>query len=161
MQTEDRLAALLTEKFQEEDFADCFLIELTISASKKVEVIIDSDSGLTFKKCQRISRYLEQHLDEEGWLGEKYIMEVSSPGVDRPLKFHRQYVKNIGRQVEVKLLEDQVETGLLTAVHEESIDLEQKVRRQEGKRKKTVIETRSIPFSDIKQTKVKISFAKK
>lgn len=160
MSTEERLLKLLEAKFAEEDYADCFLIEIKISAAKKVEVSIDCDGRLDFAKCQRISRYLEGFIDEEGWLGEKYTLEVSSPGVDRPLKFKRQYVKNIGRQLLLRLQDGEEQTGLLKAVNEDDIIIEQKVRKQEGKRKKTVLEETAFAFDDITTATVKISFSK-
>ncbi|MEM9824423.1 MAG: hypothetical protein AAF985_25280, partial [Bacteroidota bacterium] len=121
-----KIEALLAEKFQEEEFTDCFLVDLHLSASNKLEIFVDSDSGITFKKCQQISRFLEKPIDEEGWLGEKYTLEVSSPGISRPLKFQRQYPKNIGRKLEVKLLEGGTKTGKLTKVEASQIILEEK-----------------------------------
>ncbi len=160
MSTEDRLLALLETKFEEEEFSDCFLIDLSISAANKVLVTIDCDGSFDFDKCRQISRYLEGYIDEAGWLGEKYILEVSSPGIDRPLQFHRQYVKNVGRQLAVTLQDGSHHEGLLKTVTENELLLEYKVRRQEGKRKKTVVETKQIPFADIAQAKVQISFSK-
>ena len=101
---ESKIESLLEVKFQEEEFTDCFLIEVKLHANKKLDVFIDSDAGVTFEKCQKISRYLEQYLDEEGWLGDSYVLEVSSPGISRPLKLLRQYPRNIGRKVEVRFL---------------------------------------------------------
>ena len=98
----EKITDLLDKKFTEEDFSDCFLVDIKAHAHNKIDVFIDSDSGVTFEKCQKISRYLERFIDENGWLGEKYVLEVSSPGISRPLKFKRQYAKNIGRKVEVK-----------------------------------------------------------
>ena len=160
MNTEDRLRALLAEKITEEEFADCYLLSLTISAARKVEVVMDCDSGFGFDKCRQISRYLEGYLDEEGWLGEKYTLEVSSPGVDRPLELHRQYVKNVGRELAVTLQDGTQYTGKLTEVNDQDLVLEYKERRKEGNRKKTVTETPRIAFADIAQAKVQISFSK-
>jgi ribosome maturation factor RimP len=155
---EQKIVSLLEEKFQEEEYADCFIIEVKHHANNKLEVFIESDSGITFDKCRRISRYLEGYLDTEGWLGEKYVLEVSSPGVGRPLKLHRQYLLNIGRKVEVSLLEGKPKMGKLLAVDDGSITLEEKVRIKEGKKKKTEILQTVIPFDQIKKTVVKISF---
>jgi len=101
----EQIIALLDKKFEEEDFNDCFLVEAHHNNSK-LELFIDSDSNITFTKCRKISRYLESFIDENGWLGEKYTLDVSSPGITRPLKFKRQYVKNIGRKMEIKLKEE-------------------------------------------------------
>ncbi len=119
---------------------------------------MDSDSGLTLEKCQRISRYLESHIDEEGWLGEKYTLEVSSPGLSRPLKLKRQYLKNIGRKVEVTFNNGEVKTGLLKAADESAFTLEETVVKKEGKKKKKEVVLTEIPYDSIKKTMIIISF---
>ncbi len=153
-----QLTQLLEAKFQEEEFADCFIIEIKSLQNKRVEIYVDSDSGITFKKCQQLSRHLEAEIDEKGWLGEKYTLEVSSPGITRPLKFARQYPRNIGRKLEVKQLEGETKIGTLIEVDEKQIILESKQRIKEGKKKKTVVVQDIIPFENIKETKVKITF---
>lgn len=155
---EDKITALLEEKFREDAFTDCFLVDLKLHAHNKLDVFLDCDFGITFEKCQQISRYLEQYLDEEQWLGEKYVLEVSSPGVSRPLMMQRQYPRNIGRKVEVKLNDGDKRTGTLREVEEDHIVLEEKVRVKEGKRKKTEVVETEISFSSIEHTKVKITF---
>jgi ribosome maturation factor RimP len=155
---EDKITALLEEKFREDAFTDCFLVDLKLHAHNKLDVFLDSDFGITFEKCQQISRYLEQYLDEEQWLGEKYVLEVSSPGVSRPLLMQRQYPRNIGRKVEVKLNDGDKRTGTLKEVEDGHIVLEEKVRVKEGKRKKTEVVETEISFSSIEHTKVKITF---
>lgn len=141
----------------EEDFADCFVVDVTQSATR-LEVFVDSDSSMTFRKCQRISRFLEAWLDEEQPLGDKYTLNVSSPGVDRPLKFHRQYVKNQGRTLEVTTTEGGKFKGELKTVADNHIVLTAKARRKEGKRKVTVIEDTEVTYDTIKKAIVKISF---
>ena len=86
---EQTIPQLLAEKFQESEFDDFFLVDLKLGINNKLEVFVDSDSQVTFEKCRKISRFLEEHLDQEGWLGDRYVLEVSSPGVGRPLKFLR------------------------------------------------------------------------
>lgn len=142
---------------EEEGFADCFVVDISQGATR-LEVFIDCDSGMTFRKCQRISRFLEAWLDEEQPLGDKYTLNVSSPGVDRPLKFHRQYVKNIGRTLAVTTKEGENFKGELKTVENDHIVLTAKVRRKEGKRKVTVVEDTTVTFDNIKKAIVKISF---
>jgi len=157
---ESKIEKLLLEKFEEEEYADCYIIEV-IQNNKKLQIFIDSDSNISFTKCRKISRYLEGHIDENNWLGEKYILEVSSPGIDRPLKFPRQYHKNIGRRLEVLTTEDEKVSGTLLEVKEKEIVLEYKVRIKEGKKKRTEIVQQSIAFEKIKKAIVKFSFSKK
>ena len=155
---EEKIADLLEKKFVEEDFADCFLIDIKLHEHKKLDVFVDADSGMTFRRCQRLSRYLESYIDEEGWLGPKYVLEVSSPGLSRPLKLKRQYYKNIGRKIKVKTIDGQSQTGIMTVVTEEAITLEEKVRIKEGKKKKTVIQQTEIPFEHIRKAVIQITF---
>lgn len=160
MELTERITHLLDEKFQtDEVFADCFTVEIELKPGNKLYVFADSDSGMTFEKCQKLSRYLESHLDANGWLGEKYVLEVSSPGVGRPLKFPRQYVKNIGRSLLVTRVDKtEAEEGLLSAADEQQITLAQTVIEREGKKKKEVVLETVIPYADIAKAIVKIVF---
>ncbi len=156
----EKIESLLKEKLKEAEFADCFLIEIKLHANNKLEVFIDSDTDITFETCSKISRFLESHLDENNWLGENYTLEVSSPGIGRPLIFLRQYKKNIGRKVEVSLKDGSNKTGLLLNATDETLHIEEKIRVKEGKKKKTQIIETAIPFDEINKTIVKIEFKK-
>ncbi len=155
---EEKIHELLAAKFAEEGFEDCFLVDFHLSAANKLEVFIDSDTGLTLEKCKRISRYLEHHIDEGGWLGEQYGLEVSSPGLSRPLKLQRQYVKNIGRNVEVTLKDGSVKTGPLVAASDTSFTITETVVVLEGKKKKKQEVQTEFPYDGIKKTMIVISF---
>ena len=154
----EALTELLETKFEEAEFNDCYIYEITADLAKKLVVYIDSDSYLDFKKCQQISRYLEGHIDEAGWLGEKYTLEVSSPGLEKPLRFKRQYIKNIGRTINVETIDETNFKGTLKSVRGDDIVIEYKERIKEGKKKKTVTRTVPIAFENIKKTTVEISF---
>ena len=156
---EEQIIALLEEKFEEEEYLDYYLVELkTNLTNKRVEVFLESDSGVTINKCARINRYLQKHIDEAGWLGEKYVLDVSSPGVGKPLQLIRQYHRNVGRTIEVTLKDGSKKTGILKSVKEEEVVIEYKEKRKEAKKKKTVTVVDSIPFEDIEKTVVKIVF---
>ena len=138
---------LLSEKFAEEEFQDCFLVELDYSkVNNKLQVFIDSDSNFGFDKCRKVSRHLESYIDENEVLGPKYTLEVSSPGMSRPLKFQRQYVKNKGRMLKVSLIEGGSVEGKISEVDNEKIDLEIKNV------------TRRINFESIKSAQLVPSF---
>lgn len=155
---EEKIQALLQEKFQEEAFADCFLLEIKAGTNKKIEVFLDSDSGITFDKCQKISRFLEEYIDANGWLGDTYTLEVSSPGVSRPLEQWRQYPRNLGRTLEITLQDKSVRNGILTAVHPDHILLKEEIKTKEGKKTSTERVETAIPFAHIAKAIVKISF---
>ena len=159
--TEDKIEVLLEKLFAEdEDFQHCFLVDMKLGINNKLEVFVDSDTGIKFEECQKISRYLESFIDAEGWLGEKYVLEVSSPGVMNPLKMPRQYPKNIGRKLEVTTQSGENTEGTLTEVKEDGIVLEYKVREKVGKKKVTKTIQTEIPFADITKAVVQISFKK-
>ncbi|HFA47458.1 MAG TPA: hypothetical protein ENJ95_00415, partial [Bacteroidetes bacterium] len=145
---EEKINHLLAEKFQEEDFTDCFLVGIELHKNK-LDVFIDSDSGLSLRQCQGVSRYLESYLDEEQVLGEKYTLEVSSPGLSRPLKMVRQYKKNIGRKLKIALQDGTEKTAELKAVGESSITVEEILTVREKKKKKKITVQTELPFDEI------------
>ena len=132
---------------------DCFLVDIVQSGSK-LQVFIDTDEGVSFAKCQKMSRAIEAELDESLIMGEKYTLEVSSPGVSRPLKFLRQFPRNIGREIECQLKDGSVLTGVLTAVEGDTLVIESK-----GQKKKEIINN-EITFDAVESAKILISFGK-
>ena len=139
MEITERIAQLLEEKYAtDEAFADCFTVDIELKPGQKLYVFADSDSGMTFEKCQKLSRFLESHLDTNGWLGDHYLLEVSSPGIGRPFKFLRQYRNNLSRTVEVTLKDKTRQIGLLKAADDTQIVLLQKVVERVDKNKKEV-----------------------
>jgi ribosome maturation factor RimP len=156
----ERIAQLLEEKYTTDElFADCFTVAIDLLPGNKLLVFADADSGLTFAKCQKLSRYLESFLDTNGWLGETYLLEVSSPGIDRPLKFPRQYAKNIGRTLAVTLLDKTQHEATLKSVGELDFVLTQTVTERDEKKKKVVkvIDT-PIPYEQVEKAIVKLAF---
>jgi ribosome maturation factor RimP len=154
MYTEE-IQNLLAEKFREEGFQDCFLVSLE-QKNKNIQVFIDADSGVNFEKCQKISRYLESVFDEKAWFGEDYVLEVSSPGIDRPLIFPRQFIKNKGRELQVKLTDGSEIKGTIVEADEHSVTLTREEIKKEGKKKiKETIETQLL-YNTIKDAKIVI-----
>ena len=136
-------------------FDDIFLVEIKIKPTNNFKIFLDADSGLGIEKCIKINRKLYKIMEEMAIYPEgDFSLEVSSPGLGEPLKMHRQYVKNIGRDVEVMTQDDIRYEGTLMSATEEAIEIE----FTEGKGKKAITEKKQIPFSDIKQTKVLIKF---
>ncbi|MEY3051505.1 MAG: hypothetical protein RLY31_1290 [Bacteroidota bacterium] len=155
---EEQIRGLLAQQFEEQAFQDCFLVELHLHPGNKLVVYVDCDSGMTLEKCRRINRFLEAHLDENGWLGTQYGLEVSSPGLDRPLTLRRQYVKNIGRELAITLQDGQPLSGKLEAVGETSVTLSRQVVTKEGKRNRKTMETMEVPLESIRKALVAIRF---
>ncbi|NQX42278.1 ribosome maturation factor RimP [Pedobacter steynii] len=153
MQVEKRVTALVEEKIS--DRPELFLVEVKMLPNNKLIIHVDGDEGISIQDCAAISRHVGFHLEEENTIEKAYNLEVSSPGVGEPLKLQRQYVKNIGRELSVKLNGGEIKEGKLLSVEDHSITIEAKVK-EKGK-KAQLVET-SIDFSNITETKVLISF---
>lgn len=136
---------------------DLYLVDLKISAGDDITVILDGDVGLNLQDCLDASRAIEFNLDREE---HDFSLQVMSPGLSEPLKFPRQYKKNMGREIDVLLLDDEKIQGEITAVDEESVTLTLRYRRPKlvGKGKEDVVEERKIPFSEIRKALVIIKF---
>ncbi|TKK72089.1 ribosome maturation factor [Ilyomonas limi] len=132
-----------------------FLVSLRIKPTNNVKVYLDGDNGLSIEKCVYFNRKLYKLIDENGFFppGE-FSLEVSSPGVEEPLKMHRQYSKNIGRLVEVIFTDGTKKEGKLVQATDQDIIIEEMT----GKGKKAVTQKVIIPFNNIKTTTVQIQF---
>jgi ribosome maturation factor RimP len=134
---------------------EVFLVSIRIKPTNNFKVFLDADNGLSIEKCVKINRFLYKMIEEQGWYPDgNFSLEVSSPGIDEPLKLIRQYIKNIGRKVEVTLLDETKKEGKLLKADEQKISIEEKT----GKNKKAVIAEIEIPQENIKQTIVQIEF---
>lgn len=151
------LDRLVEEGLEQLGFTDCFIVHTRIHLPK-IEVFLDSDSYIDFNRCQKLSRWLEAHFDSTGDFGDNYILEVSSAGVGSPLRFLRQYIKNKGRLIDIKYGDNQRVKGTLADVEGEVILVQYEDKIKEGKKNKKVTVTERIPYSDIKEAKIKISF---
>jgi len=154
---EDKIEKLIHQAINELEYTDCFLVELKMN-NTKVEIFLDSDESVTFEKCRKVSRKIEAVLDEKQWLGEKYTLEVSSAGVGKPLRFTRQYVKNIGRTVEIKKKDGEKLKGVLIQADDEKVTIKFEETIKEGKKKKKIETVVEVPQAEIKEAKIKVSF---
>ena len=136
-------------------FDDIFLVSIKIKPTNNFKIYLDADSGLGIDKCIKINRALYKIMEEMGMYPDgDFSLEVSSPGLEEPLKLLRQYKKNIDREVEVTMKDEVKKEGKLIAVTEENITIEY----AEGKGKKAIVKTEEIPFEAVKQTKIQIKF---
>ncbi len=134
---------------------EIFLVSLKIKPTNNIKIFLDADIGLSIDKCVKINRQLYKFIEETAMYPEgDFSLEVSSPGIEEPLKMHRQYQKNLGRDVEVVLNDATVKEGKLLEVTETEITIE----TTEGKGKKQIIAQVVIPFENIKTTTVQIKF---
>ncbi|WP_462266939.1 ribosome assembly cofactor RimP [Mucilaginibacter sp.] len=153
MNVEQRVKELIEEKIA--DRPDIFIVAIKMQAGNKLVILLDGDQGAGIDVCAQVSRHVGFHLEEENTIEEAYNLEVSSPGIDTPLKLTRQYVKNIGRQVTVKTTDGGKKEGKLLSAGEQQIIIEETLKAK-GKKAEQV-ETQ-IPMADIAETKVLISF---
>jgi ribosome maturation factor RimP len=132
-----------------------FLVEIRIKPTNNVKLFLDGDQGVTIEKCISWNRALYKKIEEENLFPNgDFSLEVSSPGVDEPLKLFRQYKKNIGRTVEVILKDGIKVTGKLIDVSEQAISVEE----TKGKNKKKEVLQHSFLFDQIKSTKIQTVF---
>ncbi len=150
----DKVKKLVNEAIEQNNAL--FLIDLIFSNDNGIKVIVDGDTGVSLSECIRISRHVEHNLDREE---EDFSLEVTTPNITDPLVNLRQYNKNIDRTLKVKTETESFE-GKLIEVNENNITLYWKTREPKpiGKGKITVEKQKTIPLSEIKQSKVKIIF---
>jgi ribosome maturation factor RimP len=134
-----------------------FLVDLTVSDGADIRVLVDAPEGMPIARCVAISRLIEGQLDRDV---QDFALQVSTPGLDQPLKLRPQYDKNVGRSVAVQLHDGHKVEGLLTAVGDEGIVVEHKEKRRiEGRKaKEWVTDRHELGWDAIATTKVKISF---
>ena len=132
-----------------------FPVEIKISPANDIKVFLDADDGITIEKCTSLNKALYKYIEETGIFPDgNFSLEVSSPGVDEPLKLHRQYKKNTGRKVEVLMNDGNKIEGVLLNAGDDAITIEEKT----GKGNKTTIKSTTILFNQIKHTTVLITF---
>ena len=152
IEVKQKIDLLLAPLLENDKF---FVVDIKVSLSKvhsKVTILLDSDEGIKIDECTAISRQLGTDIDE--MMPEKYTLEVSSPGVDYPLKSERMYRKNIGRNLKVIQNDGSEIKGIL-----ESVDAEQITIIEDKKRKKSeAIVPVLIRFINIKESEVIVSF---
>lgn len=150
---EKRVEQLVQEKIAGQP--DLFIVDIRMHPNGKLVVLLDGDNGVTIQDCAAVSRHVGFHLEEENLISDAYTIEVSSPGIDAPLKSDRQYRKNIDRTVRVTLTDGSKKEGRLLETTADAIQIEEQIK---VKGKKAVAEQSTIPYNLIAETKVLISF---
>ncbi|WP_312333651.1 ribosome assembly cofactor RimP [Sphingobacterium sp.] len=150
---EKRVIELIEEKIADRE--DLFIVSVKMRPNKILEILLDGDNGVNIDDCAQVSRHVGFHLEEENVIDNAYRLEVSSPGIDANFVNIRQYQKNIGRTVQVKLNDNAKVEGTLLAADDAKISILQKIK-EKGKKAQEV--EKELPFDQIKATKVVISF---
>ncbi|MBK42975.1 MAG: ribosome assembly cofactor RimP [Flavobacteriaceae bacterium] len=151
----NKITEILKEYFKKRK--DLFLIDFELSLGNKVNVTIDGDNGVTVDDCVQLSRSLENNLDRDS---EDFSLEVSSAGANTPLVHRRQYVKNIGRILNLVTCDNEKYEAVLKDVSDQNILLEWKTREPKpiGKGKVTVQKSVKINYNDIDSARIKLVF---
>lgn len=156
MQTEtqlDRIREMIQGLLQQHPSQ--FLVEARIKPTNNVKVFVDADEGISISTLVEYNRKLYKMLEESGLFpGGDFSLEVSSPGLDEPLKMHRQYKKNIGRFLDILLTDNTKKEGKLIEATEDGIV----IQYETGKGKAKEVKQESILFDHIKSTKIQIKF---
>ena len=106
---------------------EAFLVDISIRSERGgilLQAFVDTDKGITIESCTQISRELASGLERDGIIQGSYRLEVSSPGIDKPLRMLRQYKKNVGRRFKVIHQapdSQQMLVGTLESVDEERV----------------------------------------
>lgn len=148
---EEKISKICEENALEKGF---FLIDINFSGQKGtkiIEVFIDSEEIVTIANCASLSRSINERIEQANFLQSSYRLDVSTPGVDRPLKFLKQYKKHIGRKFEIAFSDDnstiRTETGSLLRIEDDYLFFN--INKDELK----------IQFSNINKAQVAISFS--
>lgn len=151
----DKVAELIQKAL--DDNPSLFLLDLSITEGNQIRVTLDGDNGVKVEDCMAVSRAIEHNLDREE---QDFSLEVMSAGVTEPLTMERQYIKNIGRKLKVKTQDGETIEGELTAANAQEITLNWKAREPKpvGKGKVTVQKEAVLPYDQIMEAKVMITF---
>ena len=144
------IRGLLEEKIKNSPF---FIVDISINPGNRIQIYLDSKSGVSINDCAEMSRYIENNLNRDT---EDFALEVSSAGLNMPFRVDAQYNKNIGKNVKVKTKDGQVYKGKLQAYCPEELVLE--IKQSPAKHSK--IEKKIIPNDLIAETKLDLSFIK-
>lgn len=152
--SENTIRSLISEKIAGTDY---YILTVDVKPGNAIVVELESMGNVSIADCVDISRAIEHNLDREV---EDFSLQVTSPGIDKPLRDFRQYIKNVGRKLRLLLSDAREMEGELVEADQEKIVLKAiSKERVEGKKKRVHVETlHEIPYSQIKQARVKISF---
>ncbi|MFN3951462.1 MAG: ribosome maturation factor RimP [Thermaurantimonas sp.] len=141
---------------REASLLNAFIVSVEQGVNYAVEILADTDSGIRLNEIISLSRAIVDTLPDD--IAEKYSIEVSSPGIGRPLILHRQYVNNVGRLAQISLKDGSVITGRILNVSPTEIEVEEKPKNQKKGTQTKKRTTRKVVFSEILETKIKVEF---
>jgi len=143
---------LIESKFSE---SDKYIVDLSLNkVNKKIQIMIDGDFGIGIDDCAELSRHIRSEFEDEI---EDYNLEVSSPGIGQPLTLQRQYLKNVGRLLEVNTMDNEVMAGKVLASDDKGIKLKLGGGKKSKKKNIKTEEEIELHYSNIKSAKIILS----
>ena len=133
-----------------------YLIDVNIRSGNRISIFIENDEHVSIKDCIALSKHIESQFDREQ---QDFELEVSSPGIDSPFRHERQYVKYVGKEIEILMSNGDKFSGELLGSDSESI---QYLPSKKGRSKKTDQTTNSkeamtVLLSEVKETRLVIT----
>lgn len=158
MDLKSKITALVTGALEDESF---FIVDINVAGSeegmKKISILVDKDDSISIDQCASISRKVANQIEEQEIITSAFLLEVSSPGLDRPIVLPRQYEKNMGKRVEITLTDGKVKVGRIESLSPEILKLAEEVPNKQNKKRTDVVSC-DIPFEFIKKTIKVVSF---
>lgn len=153
-----KIKEYITNAFTDDSY---FIVDVQLTGSeegkKKVLILLDSDNSINIDECASVSRQVARKIEEEEVITTEFIIEVSSPGLDRPFTDIRQFKKNIGKRVQVLLKDGKIREGRLEAISESQLTLGEEIPNKTNKKKVDVVPI-DLLMADIKKTTKVVSF---
>lgn len=149
----DNIAEIVQKNFPDDSY---FLVDIKIQGSggkEKIVILVDGDNGISIDTCSSISRAVSNALDGMDIFDGEYTLEVSSPGIDFPLKSVRQYRKNQGKQIMIVFHDNKNLRGELVRVDDQGVG----IKKERGSKKESSSEI-YIPYNEIKKSKILVTF---
>ena len=163
MELKEQIGQWLQPLLEEQNL---FLVDVKTAGKAKIEVFVDGDTGITISQCAEISRFLEQYLDGSGLVSDSYTLDVSSPGMDNPLRVPRQYRKRIGRTLHIVRTDGVEVEAILIAADDEKIRLQEILKTVKKKKGPKTEQKAEVPvefelkYTEIKKAVIQIDWSK-
>jgi len=154
MDITSEIRALAESFLKDESYFIVDVISKGVTGRTKHLILLDGDNGVTIDDCASLSRQVSFQIEERDLIQDAFVLEVSSPGLDHPLASKRQFAKNVGRKLKIRLVDGTVFQGRLEGLSKEALDIQKEITEK----KKVKLEKTSIPFNTIEKANVIVSF---
>lgn len=134
--------------------SDLFLVDIKVLSNGKIEIFADGNTNITIDECVKISKHIHHFLEENNLMTDNLSLDVSSPGMDEPLKVPQQFQKQLNKKVDVVLKNGLKVTGELLSANENEILIKEEIIIK----KSETIEEHKFAFDEIKSIKKHFNF---